>query len=200
MLTYSVDYYDFTGMILNGLSIIEQNEEGDFVSLVRANQAYWNGEYWVLSSPVIYYWEEGLLKVRPMDETGIYREAPEAFKRSAVEVEELPVRDAGLLVEDLKTAGLPFLNALSEYYHRFSFPAASLVVMMLSISMGGRFRKNILLMSLLGSLSAATAFYVMEMISMMMARLGYISPFLGAWFPVGAFVVIGVFLLRNAKT
>jgi lipopolysaccharide export system permease protein len=115
-------------------------------------------------------------------------------------VEELPVRDAGLLVADLKAAGLPFLNALSEYYHRFSFPVASLVVMMLSIPMGGRFRKNILLMSLLGSLSAATVFYVMEMISMMMARLGYIPPFLGAWFPIGAFVIIGLFLLRNART
>jgi lipopolysaccharide export system permease protein len=78
-----------------------------------------------------------------------------------------------MLVKDLKTAGLPFVGALAEYYHRFSFAAVSFVVMILSISMGGRFKKNILLMSLLASLSAAVVFYVMEMISMMMAKLGY---------------------------
>jgi lipopolysaccharide export system permease protein len=66
--------------------------------------------------------------------------------------------------------------------------------------MGGRFRKNILLMSLLASLSAAVVFYVMEMISMMMAKLGYIPPVIGAWFPVCTFVIIGFLLLGNAKT
>jgi lipopolysaccharide export system permease protein len=115
-------------------------------------------------------------------------------------VEELPARDAGLLVKDLQNAGLPFIEALANYYHRFSFATTSFVVMILSISMGGRFRKNILLMSLLASLGTAVVFYVMEMITMMMARLGYIPPFFGAWFPVGTFITIGVLLLRYAKT
>jgi lipopolysaccharide export system permease protein len=76
----------------------------------------------------------------------------------------------------------------------------SFVVMILSISMGGRFKKNILLMSLLSSLGSAVIFYVMEMITMMMAKLGYIPPVYGAWFPVAAFIIIGIFLLRGAKT
>jgi lipopolysaccharide export system permease protein len=92
------------------------------------------------------------------------------------------------------------VGALAEYYHRYSFSTVSLVVMILSISMGGRFKKNILLMSLLASLIAAVIFYVSEMISMMMARLGYIPPFMGAWFPVLVFIVLGILLLRNAKT
>jgi lipopolysaccharide export system permease protein len=66
--------------------------------------------------------------------------------------------------------------------------------------MGGRFKKNILLMSLLTSLGAAVLFYVTEMISMMMAKLGYIPPIVGAWFPVLMFIVAGVLLLWNAKT
>jgi lipopolysaccharide export system permease protein len=103
-------------------------------------------------------------------------------------------------VQDLRAAGLPFIGALAEYYHRFSFSTVSLVIMILSISMGGRFRKNVLLMSLLTSLGSAVVFYVSEMISMMMAQLGYISPFVGAWFPVLVFIVVGVLMLRHAKT
>jgi lipopolysaccharide export system permease protein len=74
------------------------------------------------------------------------------------------------------------------------------VVIILSLSMGGRFKKNILLMSLLTSLMSAVVFYVMDMIGMMMARLGYIPPLIGAWFPVTAFILLGIFLLGFAKT
>ena len=71
---------------------------------------------------------------------------------------------------------------------------------MLSISMGGRFRKNIILMSLLASIGAAVSFYVIEMVTLMMARMGYIHPIIGTWFPVFVFIIIGLYLLRTAKT
>jgi lipopolysaccharide export system permease protein len=199
-LVYSVDYFDYYSLVLNGVSILEQDKEGGFISLVRSSRATWSGEYWILSSPVIYEWVGDLLRVRTLGSTDVYREHPETFRRNTVAVEDLRVDDARLLVGDLKTAGLPFIQALSEYYHRYSFSTVSLVVMVLSITMGGRFRRNILLMSLLTSLFSAVAFYVMEMITMMMARLGYIPPFIGAWFPVGVFILIGVLLLRGAKT
>ncbi|HCC37107.1 MAG TPA: YjgP/YjgQ family permease [Treponema sp.] len=199
-LIYSVDYYDSTAQALNGLSIVEQDSNGDFISLVRAQRAQWNGSHWELTHPVIYQWENNILRTRPLGATDAYTEDPGTFRRNAVKVEELPAKDAGLLVEDLKTAGLPFIEALAEYYHRFSFATVSLVVMILSISMGGRFRKNILLMSLLTSLFAAVVFYVIEMITMMMAKLGYIHPFVGAWFPVFIFIIIGLLLLRSSKT
>jgi lipopolysaccharide export system permease protein len=199
-LVYSVDYYDVNAQILNGLSIVELDPRGDFISQIRAPQAVWTGEYWDLQNPVIYQWENGMLRVRPLPPNTSYREEPDLFRRKAVNVEELAARDAGLLVDDLKAAGLPFIEAQANYYHRFSWAVTSLIVMILSISMGGRFRKNILLMSLLSSLSAAVLFYVMEMITMMMARTGYIPPLVGAWFPVFAFIVIGTLLLRGAKT
>jgi lipopolysaccharide export system permease protein len=199
-LIYSVDYFDSNAVILNGISIVEQNSKGDFISLIRAPQASWTGEYWRFSNPIIYEWDNKMLRAHPLEETDAYRELPDTFRRSAINVEDLHVWDAKLLVTDLKTAGLPFIIAQAEYFHRFSFASASFVVMILSISMGGRFRKNILLMSLLASLSAAVVFYVMEMITMMMARLGYIPPLAGAWFPVGIFIIIGILLLRSAKT
>jgi lipopolysaccharide export system permease protein len=66
--------------------------------------------------------------------------------------------------------------------------------------MGGRFRKNIMLMSLLTSLIAAVVFYVMEMLSMLMAEFGYVLPIIGAWFPVVLFSIVGIVLVRHAKT
>jgi len=199
-LIYSVDYYDYNSKILNGLSIIEQDSRGDFVSLIRSQRATWMGEYWEFVNPIIYFWDNGLLKARTLAPTENYREQPDTFRRSAVKAEELPVMEEKLLIRDLKTAGLPYIEAQSDYFHRYSFATVSLIVMILSVSMGGRFRKNILLMSLLASLSAAVVFYVIEMITMMMAKLGYIPTFIGAWFPVAVFISAGLLLLKGAKT
>jgi len=197
---YSVDYYDHTAKILNGISIVEQDSRGEFISLIRSQRATWTGEYWDMINPIIYYWDDGMLRSRILPPTDIYNDQPDTFMRHAVKAEELPVKEERLLVQDLKATGLPFVEAQADLFHRYSFASTSLIVMILSISMGGRFRKNILLMSLLASLSVAVVFYVMEMITMMMAKLGYIPTVIGAWFPVVVFIAIGLWLVRGAKT
>jgi lipopolysaccharide export system permease protein len=199
-LTYSVDFFDTVSQNLHGVSIIEQDAEGRFISLIRAQRAAWRGDHWELMNSVIYDWNEGFLRYRSFESGDEYREEPDTFRRKQVNVEELHFQDARLLVKDLKIAGLPYIEALADFHHRFSFATVCFVVTIISISMGGRFRKNILLMSLLSSLAAAVSFYVMEMITMMMARLGYVHPFIGAWFPVFVFIILGFMLLRTAKT
>jgi lipopolysaccharide export system permease protein len=199
-LIYSIDYYDYTAKVLNGINIVEQDSAGNFISLIRAQRATWTDEYWEFTNPMIYYWEEGFLRAKPLPPTDAYREEPDIFRRNAVKAEELPVMQEKLLINDLKAAGLPYMASQADYYHRFSYSTVSFIVMILSISMGGKFKKNILLMSLLASLSAAVVFYVMEMLSMMMAKMGYIPTLVGAWFPVIVFIAIGLLLLVWAKT
>ena len=199
-LIYSVDYFDYEELILNGVSIIEQGDDGEFISQIRAHSANWNGERWVFNDAKIYQYENEILRIRNLPANVSYNEHPEIFKRNSVNVQDLKAKDAGLLVKDLREAGLPFQEALSDYYHRFSFSTTSFIVMFLSVSMGCRFRKNILLMSLFTSISVAVVYYITEMLSMTMAGYNYIYPFIGAWFPVFLFIIIGVFLIRGAKT
>jgi len=198
---YYADYFDSEKNILNGVSVIEKDEKGSFVSLVRSPSAEWVDGYWHFRNAVIYRYDaEGVVRIYPFTSNDAYNENPDMFRRNAVNVEELTAKNAGLLVRDLRMAGLPYRHTQANYYHRYSFAATSLIVMILSISMGGRFRKNILLMSLFSSLSVAVVYYIAEMLSMTMAGLNIIHPFVGAWFPVFIFIVIGVLLLRSAKT
>ena len=202
-IVYWVDYFDSEKNILNGVNIIER-EKSSFVSRIRANSAEWNDNYWDLKNAVIYrYDEEGnerRVRIYPFLSDEKYNEHPDIFRRKAVNVEELSAKDAGLLIKDLRMAGFPYRHTQANYYHRYSFAATCFIVMILSISMGGRFRKNILLMSLFTSLSVAVVYYIAEMLSMTMAGLNYIHPFVGAWFPVLIFLVLGVHLLRSSKT
>jgi lipopolysaccharide export system permease protein len=65
---------------------------------------------------------------------------------------------------------------------------------------GGSFKKNILLMSLLISLIISVLFYVTQMVTVIMANLGYISPITGAFSPFFLFIVSGAWLVRFVKT
>ena len=199
-LIYYIDFFDQHSLILNGVSIIERNPAGGLISHIRASSASWNGSYWDLRNAVIYQYENDMIRIRPLLHSSYFQEHPDIFTRSAVNVEELRAMEARLLVEDLRNAGLPFTSALTNFHHRFSFSVVPLIVTILSIPMGGMFKKNILLMSLLTSLCAAVVFYVMEMVSMAMAGLGHIPPVIGAWFPIGSFMIIGLFMLKKAKT
>ena len=199
-LIYSVDYFDNQRNILNGIVIVEMDENRDFLSQIRAHSAQWNETHWEFRNAVIYQYENEILRINPLPFTTEYYEHPDIFRRNAVIFQELPVNEVKHLVQDLRSVGLPFYRAQANYYHRFSFASASFIVMMLSVSMGGRFKKNILLMSLFTSLAAAVVFYITEMLSMTMAGLNMIHPFIGAWFPIFLFIVIGLLLLRSVRT
>jgi len=199
-LIYSVDFFDFDKLIMNGVILVEMDDDGKYVSQIRAPSAIWNEDHWELRNAVIYKYIDGILRVNPLGSNKEYNEHPDIFRRGSVIVEELHVREAGLLIKDLRAAGLPYYHEQANFFHRYSFAATSFIVMILSVSMGGRFRKNILLMSLFTSLAAAVVYYVIEMLSMTMAGLNYIHPFVGAWFPVVLFIFIGIMLIRSAKT
>jgi lipopolysaccharide export system permease protein len=199
-LVYAVDFFDTMNKTLNGLTIVELDENKTFVSLIRSQRAEWTGEEWTFNNPLIYDFSGGFLRARRLESFSRYNEDPDTFMRNAISPEDLNARDAALHLRDLKEAGLPVVSALADYYHRFSFSAVSFVVMFLSVSFGGRFKKNILLMNLLTSLGTAVVFYVIEMITMMSARTGLLPPVLGAWIPVFVCSAGGFFLLRYAKT
>jgi lipopolysaccharide export system permease protein len=74
------------------------------------------------------------------------------------------------------------------------------MVTFLSSALGGSFRKNILLMSLLSSLVLTVIYYVFQMVMVIFANLGFISPMAGAWAPFIFFSAAGIWLFRIART
>jgi lipopolysaccharide export system permease protein len=128
------------------------------------------------------------------------RTAPEIFGRTQWDVEEMQLAEARTRVEALKEAGLPYREALTDYHRRIAFSLTPLVVTLLSTAIGGRFKKNILLMSLLVSLSLSVVYYVIGMIAQLMAASGTLRPFVAAWLAVVLFSFTGIALLRHAWT
>ncbi|MCR4823377.1 MAG: LptF/LptG family permease [Treponema sp.] len=199
---YKAEFYDDSAKRLTSLFVIVRNDDKTLQAIVRADSASWRDEKWILSGGIQYTQKSGTIKSGPVSKEILDRltEAPETFQNNVISVETVDAKTAKGYIEHLQKAGLPFAEPLSLYYKKFSFPFILFIVVFLSVGLSGKTRKNVMLMSLASCISAAVLFYVTQMITMLLAKFGAISPFMGAWFPVFMFVVIATIVLRYART
>lgn len=198
---YKADYYDDKNVRLYSLIIVKRNNEKRLEKILRADSAYYKNDEWTFVNPTVYICESnGKMTIEKGFADFSISEPPETFRNNVVNVDTVDVKAAKQYIAHLRRTGLPYTEALSQYYKKFSFPFVVFIVVFLSIGLSGKTRKNVLLISLVLSLCAAVLFYVTQMVTMLLAKFGYISPFVGAWFPVILFVGLSVLVMKYART
>ncbi|MCQ2981464.1 MAG: LptF/LptG family permease [Treponemataceae bacterium] len=199
---YKADYYDDQNQRLYNLYVVLRDENMLLDMIVHADSAYWDEDRWILSNGIVYRWNGEQLQVS----TGAYSvterltEIPDTFRNFEISVDEVNTEEAREYIRLLQRTGLPAAEARSVYYKKFAFPSIIFIVVFLSIGLSGKSRRNVLLVSLISCVSAAVLFYVTQMVTMYLAKFGYITPFAGAWTPVIIFVLISIGLVRFART
>ncbi len=203
-IVYKADFYNDDEQRLYQLYVVIRNEDKSLYAVVYADSASWkkDKQHWKLSGAVQYTVQNSDVITGSLQE-GIedrLTEPPETFRNNTVSVEEVNTREAREYITHLQRTGLPSAEAKSVYYKKFAFPFVVFIVVFLSIGLSGKTRKNVLLISLALCIGSAVLFYVTQMITMLLAKFGYIPPLLGAWFPVFIFVIMSSILLKYART
>ncbi len=195
---WNIRYFDAAGLSMAGVTLVERDTEGSFVMRMNAQSASWTGERWRFSGVRRFFrYGDGVLdESQAVYEDPRLAEPPDSFKGGSRTIEEMPFKDAAVHIEFLKRAGLPRAAQETEFLRRFSYALTPLLVSLLSASLAGLFRKNILLMSLLVSLIGATVYYVSQMISVLLAKSESISPLAGAFTPLLLFLAAALALFR----
>jgi lipopolysaccharide export system permease protein len=201
-LVYHADYYNDATTTLSELLIVERDEIGAFVRRIDAEWAEWNGSNWELNRAKVFAFEEEVLRETQYNRLSdpVLTAKPSGFRRKTRNVDEMRLPELREWIATLRASGQPFREALTKYYERYSFALTPFIVVLISSAIGGRFKKNILLMSLLVSLSVSVVYYVIQMIGGLMAYSGYISPLVGAWSGFALFSLAGVLLFRLSRT
>ena len=201
-MVYKADYYNDSEQRLVGMLVIFRDDQKNLEKIVRGNSALWRDGYWECSEATEYVVDGKYLHSQTVSRDTMLTmvEPPETFRNNTIDVETVSVQEAKAYIQRLSRAGFSVSEATSQYYKKFSFPLIVFIVVFLSIGLSGKTRKNVLLISLVLCIMAAVLFYVTQMVTMLLAQFGYLSPFLGAWFPVILFIVISIILLRFART
>ena len=199
---YKADFFDDKAKRLSRLFVLFRGEDKTLEAVIWAKNATWKGAGWQLSGATEYKFQDGSLKATQVERSLERRltEPPETFRNNTISVEEVNTQEAREYIAHLEKAGLPSAEEWSVYYKKFSFPSVVLIVVFLAIGLSGKTRKNVLLVSLGLSITAVVLFYVMQMVTMLMAKFQAIPPVMGAWSPVVFFIFISLVLLRYAKT
>lgn len=200
--TYKAEVYDDSIKQLSYIFIVIRNEDKSFCGLIQADSAIWKDGHWNFSRGIYYkFKDDGLVPIKIDAELEKrFTEPPETFRNNVVSIETVNSRDARTYITHLQRAGLPFAEELSLYYKKFSFPFILFIVVFLSIGLSGKSRKNVMLISLALCIGSTVLFYVTQMITMLLAKFGYITPFMGAWFPVFLFVILAMCVMHFART
>ncbi len=199
---YQVNYYNDKQGTLSGVTVIELDGDNRLLMRVDADSGRWNGENWELRNCRVFLrvgddiFEE---QVDTYDSKKLV-EKPAIFRKISRKIDEMAAEDAKEYIGQLMRAGLPYEEALSEYYRKFSFATTPLIVVIIAGAIGGLFKKNVLLMSLLTSLSLVVVFYILQLIGMTLARNGYIPPLAGAWGSVILLLAVGAGLFKLARS
>lgn len=201
---YQTEYYDDKKQTITGVLIIVRDKDYSFLQRLDASWADWNGKNWVLHNCTVYTWDKtkNMVSVERKNEYSDSKliKTPGSFRRISRKVDEMNFKDGVKWVAALKKSGLPYREALTNLYKKIAFSLTPLIVALIAGAIGSSFKKNILLMSLLVSLSVAVVYYGMQMLTVTMAKHGYIPPLVGAWGAFIFFLFIGIGLFRFAKT
>ena len=200
---YDADYYNDNSTTLSGLTVIVRDSRGGITMRVDTSWAVYKEGLWEMHKARVFSFKgenvtEKYYSVYTSDEIN---ESPDTFKRKIKDMSELKVKEARNWLNTVRKAGLPvYRESLTDYYERFSFSLTPFIVILFSASIGGRFKKNVLLMSLLTSLGISVLYYVFKMILVLFAKQGYIQPVTGAWGTFILFFITSLFLFHHART
>lgn len=202
---YKANSYNEELKKLSKLYLVFRDESKKFKALVFSDEAFWSEEekLWKLGNSYQYKIVDGEILFKTLVDKELIEqltESYEIFRKSIVDIQSVNTKDAKVYINHLRKAGLPYQEQLSEYYKKYSFPFIVFLVVFVSIGLTGKTKKNVLLVSLASCIGASVLFYVMMMVTMVLAKHGYISPFMGAWFPVFFFIVGSLVLLKYSRT
>ena len=201
---YVADYYNDAQQRLTTVTVIVRDDALSFQMRVDAQWAEWKETRWTLHECRTFTRDPvGRLltdEKRSVFDSPLLSEPPATFQRLARNVDQMDRAESQRYVALIRRAGLPYREALTDYYRKYSFACTPLIVAFLASSLGSTFKKNILLMSLLSALVISVVFYVAQMVAAILSKNGFIPPLAGAWTPFTLFLVLGFMLFRAART
>ena len=194
-LIYTRRYVEETGEIQ--LPVLISHSDGTLRGRVSADRAYYDEETgaWVFKDAWVYSIEDGNVSAR---REGVWWDEdfdipPRLFRNQNTSIETMDKETASEYLDQLSyTDHASWQENATDYYRRIFSPLSVFVLIFISLCMNYRFKKNILLFSVIQSLSIAVVYYVADMVFSIMGHQGAVSPIGAVFLPFAATIALSV--------
>lgn len=160
-------------------------------------------ENWVFEDNTIYDVINGQLKItyensKVIEDLSI---SPNMFKNLSADIKTLDRETAREYLEQSKKLDpTKYAQVATEYYQRILSCLTPLVLMIIACCFNYKFKKNVLFFSIVFCLCIAVVYYVVQMLTLIMANQGMIAPALGMIIPFVVIILISLGLLSTFKS
>ena len=199
-MVYADSYID-SNQTLYKVTLLEKDSSGNLVRRTNAYKAVWSQDdkSWTLYDVYVYRpSDDGLstdIEYIEQYTDEVMKLEPQLFRNLSAEVSKMSLSLAHDYVKRMKTLNPEQYASLgTEYYERILSCLTPFVLMIIACSMNYRFKKNVLFFSILCSICVAVVYYVILMMTRMMANQGIIAPWWGTLIPFIAISLLSAVL------
>lgn len=182
--------------------VLVKVENGKLLRRVESDYASFIDDNWIFYDAMVYELEDGVYSFYSDEYTDYeFRIEPHLFRSQNSSIETMAGKDARAFLSRMKVVDpQSWQEKATDYYRSFFQPLGIFVLMFISVCMSYHFKKNVLLFSIIQSLSIAIVYYVGDMVCSIAAHQGAISPHASVILPLVATVILsGVISLLGKK-
>lgn len=178
--------------------LLKYDGSGSILMRIDASSAYWDDGQWIFTDASVYEIKDG-----SWVETSQHAEYaeplfdvdPSLFRSQNISIDTMDRETARAYLEGLETTNRnTWQERATEYYRRICSPLAIFVLMFISSAMNYRFKKNVLLFSVIQSLSIAVIYYVADMVFSIMGNQGVVTPIGAVIWPIAMTLLLSLVL------
>lgn len=175
--------------------IIVEEKDGVIIKRIKADDAVYSS-YWTLNNALIYEMNGSGEFVLERESTLSLEDltlSPEFFKANNINIETMTIKSAFEYLSRLRTSDKDAWQEKATDYLRSLFePLSVFLLLCISASFDYNVKKNVLLFSIIESLSVAVVYYVSDMVFSIFSHQGAFHPVLSVILPVLSTIVMAV--------
>ena len=159
--------------------IVIRVENGDLIERLSALKAEYNGENWVFIDSSLITNSNSRVEEKEYSKYSLddLKIDPSYFKSTNIDIETMDIKSALNYLERLKkTNREAWQEKASNYYRNFFQPLTILLLLSITAFMDYGSKKNVLLFSVIQSLSIAVVYYCLDMVISICSYQGLIYP------------------------
>lgn len=197
--------YREEGSQISSVLLILLDGENRLSARIDAASGYYNGEYWVLKD-IQRYLIDGDNNHLLVEKSGEYHNPtiamePALFRNLSADISLMELEGAVRYVQVIKRMNANQYSVYaSDLASRIWSHLTPLILIFISCATLFAWRKNVLILSILSSLSIAVIYFVFDMVSMIFAKQAIIAPYMGPLLPMIVLSGISLVILIFRRT